>query len=119
MPFRHSPEELKVKLQRKNCDLVVIHSSMSSHLQPLNVVVNKPFKDHLRKEYKDWLLSEKLSLTPSAKITKASTSKLEVYVLAAWKNSTEKNSGMVVLQMHLIARRRLSYIPILTLTALI
>jgi hypothetical protein len=51
----HLSEELKVKLQRKNCDLVVIPCGMSQ-LQPLDVSVNKPIKDYLRKEYKAWSL---------------------------------------------------------------
>jgi hypothetical protein len=46
----HLSEELKVTLERKNCDLVVIPGGMNSQLQPLDVSVNKPFKDYLRKE---------------------------------------------------------------------
>jgi hypothetical protein len=47
----HLPEELEIKLTRKNCDFVLIPDGMSSQFQLLDVLVNKPFKDNLRKEY--------------------------------------------------------------------
>jgi hypothetical protein len=34
-----------VKLERKSCDLLVIPVGMASEIQPLDVLVNKPFKD--------------------------------------------------------------------------
>jgi hypothetical protein len=86
----HLYEEMKVELERKNCNLVVILGGITSQLQPLDVSVNKPFKDHLRKEYKAWLLSENLPLTPSGKIKRASASKLAEWVSAAWKKIAGK-----------------------------
>jgi hypothetical protein len=41
----HISEEVKVTIERKNCDLVVIPSGMTTQLQPLSVLVNEPFKD--------------------------------------------------------------------------
>jgi hypothetical protein len=41
----HLSEEIKVKLERKDWDLVVIPSGMMSQLQPLHVSINKPSKD--------------------------------------------------------------------------
>jgi hypothetical protein len=63
---------------------------MPSQLQPLDVSVNKPFKDYLRKEYEAWLLSENLPLTPSGKIKRASASKLAEWVSATWKTIAGK-----------------------------
>jgi hypothetical protein len=40
-----------------NMDLVIIPGFMTSQLQVLDVVVNKPFKDRLHCLYGDWLLS--------------------------------------------------------------
>jgi hypothetical protein len=37
----HLSEELKVKFERKNCDLVGISGDMSSQLEALDVLVNK------------------------------------------------------------------------------
>ncbi|KAJ8358118.1 hypothetical protein AAFF_G00032710 [Aldrovandia affinis] len=43
-----------------NGDLVIIPGGMTSQLQVLDVVVNKPFKYHLRKRYTEWLLAESI-----------------------------------------------------------
>jgi hypothetical protein len=48
-------EELKVKLERRICDLVLIHGSIT-----LSISVNKLFEDYLRKEYRAWLLFENI-----------------------------------------------------------
>lgn len=85
----HTSEQIKKKLQNKNCDLVVIPSGMTSQLQPLDVSVNKPFKDYLRQEYEAWLFSENLPLTPSGKIRKAPASKVAEWVSAAWHKIPE------------------------------
>ena len=44
----------------------------------LDVVVNKPFKGNLRKEYGNWLLSGQQLLTPSGKIKNPLVSLLEI-----------------------------------------
>jgi hypothetical protein len=86
----HLSDELKVELERKNFNLVVVLGGMTSQLQPLDVSVNKPFKDYLRKEYEAWLLSKNLPLTPSGKIKRASASELAEWVSAAWKKIAGK-----------------------------
>jgi hypothetical protein len=40
-------QEAKGEIRKANTDLVVIHGGMTSQLQVSDVVVNKPFKDHL------------------------------------------------------------------------
>jgi hypothetical protein len=54
----HLSEELKVKLERKNCVLVMIPDGMTSQLHRLGVSVNKPFKAYLRKEYEAWFIQK-------------------------------------------------------------
>ena len=49
-----------------NTDLVIIPGGMTLQLQVLDVVVNKPFKDHIKQLYSEWLL------TPSGIIKKPS-----------------------------------------------
>jgi hypothetical protein len=41
----HLSEELKDKLEAKNCDLIVIPGGPTIQHLPLNVPVNYPFKD--------------------------------------------------------------------------
>jgi hypothetical protein len=43
----HNTQEVKEYMQKENTDLIVIPSGMTSQLQLLVTVINKPFKDHL------------------------------------------------------------------------
>jgi hypothetical protein len=54
----HLHEKLKVKLEGKDCVLVVIPGGMTSQLTPLDMLVSNSLKDHLRMECEAWLLSE-------------------------------------------------------------
>jgi hypothetical protein len=54
----------------------VIPAGVTGQLQPFHVSVNR-FKDYFRKEYKASSVPEKLPLTPSGKIKKASASDLQ------------------------------------------
>lgn len=56
--------------------MVVNKDGMTRPLQPLNVSVNKPFKDHLQKECESWFLFEGFLLRPSGEIKKVLASKL-------------------------------------------
>jgi hypothetical protein len=58
---------------------------MTSQLQVLDVVVNKPFRDHhLRQLYNDWLLEKNHALTPCGKLKKPSVTMLGEWILTAW-----------------------------------
>jgi len=59
-------------------------SGMTSQLQPLDVSVNKPFKDFVRAEYEKWILSDNLPLTKSGKIKKTPMSKIAEWISRAW-----------------------------------
>ena len=80
----HLTQEVKEEVKKANTDLVVIPGGMSSQLQVLDVVVNKPFKDHLRQLYNDWLLEGYHALTPSGKLKKPSVALLGEWILTAW-----------------------------------
>ena len=43
--------------RRKNIDQAVIPDGLTSLLQPLNVVINKPFKDRLSQRWVDWMIN--------------------------------------------------------------
>ena len=59
----HLTEPIKSQVRAMNGDLVIIPGGMTSQLQVLDIVVNKPFKDNLRKKYTEWLLSGYHALT--------------------------------------------------------
>ena len=80
----HLTEPVKSQVRAMNGDLVIIPGGMTSQLQVLDVVVNKPFKDNLRKKYTEWLLSGNHALTPTGKIQKPSVRLLCEWILHAW-----------------------------------
>jgi hypothetical protein len=71
-------------MREANADLIVIPGGVTSQLQVLDVVVTKPFKDHLRQLYNDWLLEANLVLTPGGKLKKPSVTVLWEWILTAW-----------------------------------
>uniref|UniRef100_A0A672HC27 HTH CENPB-type domain-containing protein n=1 Tax=Salarias fasciatus TaxID=181472 RepID=A0A672HC27_SALFA len=80
----HLTEPVKKQLRSMNGDIVIIPGGMTSQLQVLDVVVNKPFKDNLRKKYTEWLLSADHALTPTGRIQKPAVRLLCEWVLQAW-----------------------------------
>ena len=53
--------------------------------KPLDVSVNKPFKDNVRTQYEEWLHSNNLSLTASGKIKKVSLFKVAQWIFTVWE----------------------------------
>ena len=82
----HLTEGVKKTVKQMKSDLVIIPGGMTSQLQVLDVVVNKPFKDNLRKQYSAWLLSEDHPLTPTGKIKKPTVFDLCKWILSAWSS---------------------------------
>lgn len=81
----HLTPEVKRRLQKSNCDLVVIPGGMTPVLQPLDVSVNKPFKAYLRQEYEEWVRDPDRKKTPTGKLQKASPSTIATWISNAWK----------------------------------
>lgn len=50
----------------------MIPEGLTRQLQPLDVGVNKPFKDLLRREYNEWLAAEGRKLTSTLQVKRAS-----------------------------------------------
>ncbi|GBB99938.1 hypothetical protein RclHR1_03690011 [Rhizophagus clarus] len=53
----HLEESVKARFNESNIDLAVISGGLTSICQPLDVAINKPFKDNLRKEWHLWMSS--------------------------------------------------------------
>lgn len=53
--LRIAANAMKKTLKKAKTDLAVILGDMTSQLQPLDVAINKAFKDRLNKHYTDWL----------------------------------------------------------------
>ena len=51
----HLEESVKKKFHDLGFDLVVIPGGLTCIYQPLDVTINKPFKDNLRKKWHNWM----------------------------------------------------------------
>lgn len=86
----HLTESVKKKLDEERTELVVIPGGMTSQLQPLDVCLNKPFKDHVRRLYNEWMSADNATLTPSGRLKRASASTVVQWVADAWAAIPEK-----------------------------
>src|ERR1044072_5517344 len=59
----HLEDSVKSKYRDSRFDLAVIPGGLTSICQPLDVAINKPFKDNLRKEWHLWMASGGAGLT--------------------------------------------------------
>lgn len=82
----HICPAIKEALQKANTDLVIIPGGIMSQLQPLDVAVNKPFKDRVAKSYKEWLMKEDAAMTPTGRRKKASLAEVSTWVKDAWND---------------------------------
>lgn len=72
----HITNEVKQKIKSLKSDLVIIPGGLTSILQVIDVVINKPFKDSLKKLYEDWLLNGNHTFTRGGNIRKPTTTNL-------------------------------------------
>lgn len=81
----HLSDEVKNAIREAKTDLVVIPGGMTSQLQPLDVCINKPFKDRVRREYEEWLAENNKALTPTGRVKRASISQVAQWIANAWE----------------------------------
>jgi len=81
----HLTDSVKNQLSKMKTELVVIPGGMTSVLQPIDVSINKPFKERLRQHYLTWIADPALELTETGKIKRAAPSEVARWVSAAWK----------------------------------
>ena len=54
----HLSALIRSTLKSLNTEPVVIPGGMTSMVQPLDVAINKPFKDCMRKKWQEWMLAD-------------------------------------------------------------
>ena len=59
---------------------------MTGILQPLDVCINKPFKDRMRKKWHDWMLEGEHTLTPTGRTRKADLNIICKWIIESWNN---------------------------------
>ena len=65
-------------------DLAVIPGGLTSILQPLDVSINKPFKDKLRQKWVDWMMAGNQKLTKAGNISKPDITVVVRWTKEAW-----------------------------------
>lgn len=80
----HTTDEVKQLFQENNTEQIIIPGGLTSILQPLDVCLNKPFKDNLRSLYADWIASGNHQLTPTGKIKRPSIELLCTWIMTSW-----------------------------------
>jgi hypothetical protein len=80
----HLTDSVKDLLHKMKTELV-IPGGMTSVSQPMDVSINKPFKDRLRQQYLTWIADPAHKLTETGKIKHAAPSEVTRRVSAAWK----------------------------------
>jgi len=81
----HVTDSIKDQLRKMKTELVFIPGGIISVLQPMDVSINKPFKDRLRQQYLTWIADLARELTEPGKIKCAAPSEVAWWVSAAWK----------------------------------
>ncbi|CAB4423986.1 unnamed protein product [Rhizophagus irregularis] len=80
----HLEGSVKKKFHESRFDLAVIPGSLTSICQPLDVSINKPFKDNLRKEWHTWMASGGAGETAAGNLRRARLSDVCLWVKRAW-----------------------------------
>ena len=89
----HLTDSVKNQLRKMNIERVVILDGMTSVSQPMDVSINKPFKDGLRQQYLKWISDPARELTETGKIKSAAPSEVAWWVSAARKAIPESISS--------------------------
>jgi hypothetical protein len=76
----HLEDSIKEKFRESGVYLAVIPGGLTSKCQPLDVSINKPFKDNLRKEWHSWMAGGGAGETVSGNLRRASLSDVCLWV---------------------------------------
>ncbi|GES91232.1 pogo transposable element with KRAB domain [Rhizophagus clarus] len=67
----HLEKSVKIKFKQHNFHLAVIPVGLTSVCQPLDVSINKPFKDNLQKEWHEWMSRGGSGVTAAGNLKRA------------------------------------------------
>ena len=80
----HVTDTVKTSFKRENTELAVIPGGLTSLLQPLDVSLNKPFKDGVRKRWMQWMADGTHEFTATGRQKKASEELICSWISQAW-----------------------------------
>ena len=85
----HLTDGAKSYAKKRKIDQAVIPGGLTGILQPLDVVINKPFKDQLRQLWQDWMINGKHQFTASGKQKKPTKNQVLQWIKTAWETIPE------------------------------
>jgi hypothetical protein len=81
-------ENVKAQLQQEKCDLVIIPGDVTRMLQPLDIIINRPFKARIRRPYSEWAQkTHETMLTGHFK--RATVTEMCQWILKAWQSISQ------------------------------
>ena len=90
----HLEESVKKKFWDSGFDLAVIPGDLTNVCQPLDISINKPFKDYLRKEWHIWMADGGVGETALENLRRARISDVRLWVKRSW----EAISGEIIFE---------------------
>lgn len=81
----HLTESVYAAVKGVNTDMAVIPGGLTGILQPLDVSINKPFKDALRARWEQWMASESYTLTAGGNMRPPSLETHAYWVKECWE----------------------------------
>ena len=82
----HVTDPVKAAFKRENTDLAVIPGGLTSLLQLLDVSLNKPFKDRVRKKWMQWMADGIHEFTATGRQKKPSEELICSWISEAWND---------------------------------
>jgi len=86
----HLEGSVKEKFKEHNYDLAVIPGGLTSICQPLDVAINKPFKDNLRKEWHLWMANGGAGQTAGGNLRRAKIGDVCGWVKRSWEQISDE-----------------------------
>ena len=81
----HRMPSIKKILDQDRTDLVIIPGGMTSQLQVMDVICNKPFKDQMRQRWNAWMASGEHAFTPSGNRKKVDLVTITQWIKESWE----------------------------------
>ena len=81
----HKTESVKEHLKRQNSKIAIIPGGLTKLLQPLDISVNRSFKQHVRMSWEKWMCDGEHSFTKTGRQRRASYALVTEWILDAWK----------------------------------
>ena len=110
----HKTESVRQKCNASNTHIAIIPGGLTSIVQPLDVCINKPFKDRLREKWHLWMSKGEFQLTKGGNLKKSGYDLICQWILEVWDSiPTEmiiKSFKNVVFLMHWMELKMIYYI---------